>query len=116
MSLESTEAECAANAVAPRVSLANIEAAVAARYDMRGDDVVGSTHVITKDEASRLALLSICILVLRNGFIVVGKSAPASRENFNAELGKKLAYEDCIRQLWPLMGFVLRERLAKDDA
>ena len=29
-----------------------------------------------------------------------------------SELGRKLAYEDCIRQLWPLMGFSLRDRLA----
>lgn len=49
---------------------------------------------------------------MRNGFIMVGKSAPTSPENFNAELGRKLAYEDCIRQLWPLMGFALRDRLA----
>jgi hypothetical protein len=56
-----------------------------------------------------LELLSICILVMKNGFTVIGKSAPASPENFNAEFGKKLAYEDCIRQLWPLMGFALRD-------
>jgi hypothetical protein len=51
-------------------------------------------------------------LVLKNGFTVIGKSAPASAANFNAELGKKLAYEDAIRQVWPLMGFSLRDRLA----
>jgi len=43
----------------------------------------------------------------------VGKSAPASADNFNADLGRKLAYEDAIRQLWPLMGFALRERLSQ---
>ena len=49
---------------------------------------------------------------MRNGFTIIGKSAPASPANFNAEFGQKLAYEDCIRQLWPLMGFSLRDRLA----
>jgi hypothetical protein len=44
---------------------------------------------------------------------VIGKSAPASPENFNAELGKKFAYEDAVRQLWPLMGFALRDRLER---
>lgn len=29
-------------------------------------------------------------------------------------LGRKLAYEDAVRQLWPLMGYALREKLAAD--
>jgi hypothetical protein len=57
--------------------------------------------------------LSICLLVMKNGFVVIGKSAPASPENFNRELGKKFAYEDAVRQLWPLMGFALRDRLSR---
>lgn len=110
MTLQSTEAECAANAVAPRVSLADIESAIQQRYDTTADKALGAN---TYEEIESLRLLSICILVMRNGFIVIGKSAPASAANFNAELGKKLAYEDCIRQLWPLMGWALREKLAQ---
>jgi hypothetical protein len=110
MSLEQTEQECATVATAPRVPLADIEAAIAARYDFTAEDAIeglsGRAPMVPA-----LSLLSICILVLNNGFSVVGKSAPASPENFNAELGKKLAYEDAIRQLWPLMGFALRDRL-----
>ncbi len=108
MSLESTEAECAANAIAPRVSLADIEAAILHRFDTTGHRAIGASDTFVPE----LKLLSVCILVLRNGFTVIGKSAPASPGNFNADLGKKLAYEDCVRQLWPLMGFALRERLA----
>lgn len=106
MSLEATEKECAAGATAPRVSLADIEHAIAARYDLTADKAVGDVPVIDS-----LRLLSLCILVMRNGFIVIGKSAPASAANFNADLGRKLAYEDAVRQLWPLMGFALREKL-----
>lgn len=107
-SLQVTDAASAAVAVAPRVQLKDIEAAVAVRYDVNGLDAVGS--VAYGGEA--LALLSICILVMKNGFTVIGKSAPASAENFNADLGRKFAYEDAIRQLWPLMGFSLRDKLA----
>lgn len=107
MSLQQTEEECAANATAPRVALADIEGAIAARYDFTADKAVGASPVVPP-----LALLSICILVMKNGFTVIGKSAPASPANFNAELGAKLAYEDAVRQLWPLMGFALRDRLA----
>jgi hypothetical protein len=41
----------------------------------------------------------------------VGKSAPANAENFDAEVGKQLAYEDAIRQLWPLLGYALKQKL-----
>lgn len=44
---------------------------------------------------------------------VIGKAAPASPENFSAEPGRKFAYEDAIRRLWPLMGYALKERLTK---
>ncbi len=111
MSLEATEAECAANATAPRVSLSAIEAAISQRHDLTAAQAVaGFAPTLPPD--SPLRLLSICLLVLQNGFVVIGKSAPASAENFNADLGKKLAYEDAIRQIWPLMGFALRENLA----
>lgn len=49
---------------------------------------------------------------MQNGFTVIGKSAPASPENFNAELGRQFAYDDAVRQLWPLMGYALRDKLA----
>lgn len=105
--LKATEAECAANASAPRVSLASMEAKIAARYDLRGDQAIGPDMVTMET----LGVLSICLLVMENGFTVIGKSAPASAANFNADLGRKLAYEDAIRQLWPLEGYALRERL-----
>jgi Phage protein (N4 Gp49/phage Sf6 gene 66) family len=110
--LQQSEAECAAVATAPRVSLSDIEAVIACRYDTTGSKAIDSGA----PEHEALDRLSICILVLHNGWTVIGKSAPASAENFNAELGKKLAYEDCIRQLWPLMGFNLRQKLHEAEA
>lgn len=110
MSLEATEAECAENAVAPRVSLASMEEKIAFRYDFTADTAIGNRD----PEHPSLRLLSICLLIMRNGFIVIGKSAPASADNFNSALGKKLAYEDAIRQLWPLEGYALRDRLSGD--
>lgn len=107
MSIEHSDQEAAAVAVAPRVTLADIEGAIAARYDFTADKAVEGCPVVDP-----LKLLSICILVMKNGFTVIGKSAPASPENFSADLGRKFAYEDAVRQLWPLMGFALRDKLA----
>lgn len=57
-------------------------------------------------------LLTFCVLVLRNGFTVTGESACASPENFNVEIGRKIARENAIAKIWPLMGYELRSKLA----
>lgn len=117
-SLQATDQESAAVATHPRVALADIEGAIKARFDFNASDAIfhlatnGAIPPAYPEDVSPLRLLSICILVMRNGFTIIGKSAPASPENFNAELGKKFAYEDAVRQLWPLMGFALRDKLA----
>lgn len=110
MSLEQSDAEAAAVATAPRVSLASMEAKVVARYDFPADKALSAMGCPLNDS---LKVLSICILVMRNGFTIIGKSAPASAANFNADLGLRLAYEDAIRQLWPLEGYALRDHLAE---
>jgi hypothetical protein len=93
--LTATDHESAENATAPRVSLASMEA-----------KIVRASYVLHE------GILTLCILKMRNGFYVVGESAPASPANFNAELGRKFAYENAIRQLWKLEGYSLRDRLA----
>ncbi len=113
-SIQQADREAAAVAKAPRVSLADIQRSIAHRYHFRGDEAV--TAMGAEDPPESLKVLSVCILVLLNGWTVIGKSAPASPANFDAMLGHKLAEEDAIRQLWPLMGFALRDRLAKESA
>ena len=56
--------------------------------------------------------MTIAVVIMKNGYVLVGKSAPADPGNFNEELGRKFAREDAIRQLWPLEGYALREKLA----
>jgi hypothetical protein len=115
MTLEATEAECAQGRMAPRVSLTDIESAIVARYDLTGASAIGAECPAHES----LDVLSICIVVMRNGFTLIGKAAPASPANFDRELGIKLAYEDAVRQVWPLMGYALRDRIlaqAKGDA
>lgn len=56
--------------------------------------------------------LTVCALTLRNGFTVTGESACASPENFNAEIGQKVAKANAREKLWPLLGFRLRDQLA----
>lgn len=58
-----------------------------------------------------LDLLTFCVLVLRNGFTVTGESACASPENFDAEIGRKIAFENAKQKIWPLMGYALKNKL-----
>lgn len=56
--------------------------------------------------------LTVCCLKLRNGFTVTGESAAASPENFDVELGRKIAKQNARDKIWPLEGYLLRESLS----
>lgn len=58
-----------------------------------------------------LRLITICILVLKNGFTVTGESACASPENFDAEIGRKIARQNAVNKIWLLEGYLLKQRL-----
>ena len=102
---------------APRVTPADIEANIASEhYFVGGDGIYGAARKIGDDSIQAfpesLDLLTFCVLVLRNGFTVTGESACPSRQNFDAELGKKIARQNAVNKMWPLMGYALKERLA----
>jgi hypothetical protein len=112
-SLQASEALSAKGATHPRVSLADMSAAVASEHYVTLGEVFLGTD---PHPYHPLDLMTLCAITLHNGFVVLGKSAPASPENFDPEKGKTFAREDAIRQLWPLMGFSLRDRLAEQSA
>lgn len=107
---------------APRITLGDIEAAIASEHYFtaaQGDakdkeDRVFTQGGITDGCASvppaALHLLTICVLVLKNGFTVTGESACVSPENFNAEIGRKVARANAVQKIWPLLGYELKER------
>lgn len=114
-SIEATDQAAEAVGTAPRVSLKDIERAIAFKHYTTGGRIVAMLHGgQVPPDAKSLEVLSICLLVMRNGFTVIGKSAPAHPDNYDYELGHRFAYEDAIRQLWPLMGFALRDRIHRD--
>lgn len=55
--------------------------------------------------------LTVCALTLKNGFSVIGESAAASPENFNADLGKKIARDNARNKIWAFEGYTLRNAL-----
>ena len=104
--------------IAPRVTPADIDANIAVEYYFTGDDgLYGNAYNAPAGEYKpasshdALRLLTFCIIVLRNGFTVTGESACASPENFDAEIGRKIARQNAVSKMWPLMGYALKERL-----
>ena len=106
---------------APRVTPADIEANIAnEHYFTAADGFIGQKAVNTIEDAwdiqapAPLHLLTFCVLVLKNGFTVTGESACVSRENFDAEIGRRVARENAVNKMWPLLGYALKDKLASE--
>ena len=99
---------------APRITPADIQANIAstvyftAFQGFKGNDDTDDQSLATCDA---LKLLTFCVLVLKNGFTVTGESACASPENFDADIGRKIAREQAVNKVWPLMGYELKSKL-----
>jgi len=99
---------------APRVTPGDIEDAIMSEYYFTGGDgILGAAQPFTLsyDYEESLDLLTFCVLVLRNGFTVTGESACASPENFDAEIGQRVARANAVQKIWPLLGFRLKDQL-----
>ena len=84
---------------APRITPTDVEENIAFTYFFTAaDGVVGAENA---PPSVALNLLTFCVLVLKNGFTVTGESACASPENFDAELGRKIARQNAAEKIWP---------------
>jgi hypothetical protein len=108
---------------APRITPADIEANIASEHHfpalraaLAKDERASDYPVVPADSWGPLRCLTICVLVLKNGFTVTGESACASPENFDAELGRKIARQNAVDKVWPLMGYALKESLHRSNA
>ena len=106
----------------PRVTPADIEANIATEaYFTAHEGIEGARAAHGKYQLVRhneneaegpMRCLTFCVLILDNGFTVTGESACASPENFDAEIGRKIARQNAVQKIWPLMGYELRSKLA----
>lgn len=80
---------------APRLTPVSIDAVIAGK----------SFHVFEQSQ------LTVCCITLANGFTVTGESACASPENFNEEIGQKIAFTNARNKVWQLEGYLLKQML-----
>ena len=109
--------------VAPRITPADIEQNIVSEhyftaYDGRHGAISNGSYFgrevpkANDDDLVSLELLTFCVLILRNGFTVTGESACASPDNFDAEIGRKIARANAVNKMWPLMGYALKNKLS----
>ena len=73
-------------------------------------------ETIAKAEFHKLTdVLTVCVLTLQNGFTVTGESACASPENYDREIGEKIAKDDAKEKIWMLEGYLLKQRLYENS-
>ncbi|MDI6619917.1 Gp49 family protein [Acinetobacter junii] len=100
------------NLNAPRLTPDHIDSKIkAVEYILPRDVCKRDNGVEVFDAPLPLQTLTFCILTLENGFTVTGESACASPENFDAEIGKKIAYDNARNKIWLLEGYLLKEKL-----
>lgn len=71
------------------------------------DVIVGCTYTVLPNKRT-----TVCQLTLKNGYTVEGYSACVDARNFNKELGEKYSREQAEEKIWPLLGFLLAEKLS----
>lgn len=101
MSLETRDAESE-----PPSTIGRMESKIVRTIYLTGKDAAlaspQGTGNISNSELDHLETVTICIVVMQNGFTVIGKAVPGSIRHFDATMGRKYAYENAIRQLLKL--------------
>jgi Phage protein (N4 Gp49/phage Sf6 gene 66) family len=88
-----------------------LEAAIAARpHDKVTKDGIEKRIKSTDYMVLPNSTVTICSILLENGYSVRGESACVDPRNFDMEIGRQLAYRDAFSKLWPLEGYLLAER------
>ena len=75
------------------------------------DTIVKQTYVIIDDTTT-----TVCALTLRNGYIVTGESAAVSKENFDEEIGREVAFNNARDKIWSLEGYLLKQKLYEETS
>ena len=109
----SIEQQLSTRSKAPRITPNDIERNIIQEYYFTAaDGVFGACPEYRLPASSATHLLTFAVLVLKNGFTVTGESACASPENFDSEIGRKIARANALEKIWPLMGYELRSKLS----
>lgn len=104
---------------APQVTPADVEAVIASEHYFTGaQGCIGNVDEVDLSDGvlASLDMLTICVLITRNGHTVTGEAYCADPAKFNAETGRIEARKEAINKLWPMVVYAERERLSAGSA
>ena len=78
--------------------------------EMVNEQIVGETYTVLPS-----GRVTVCELTLKNGFTVRGESAVVFIENNVPQTGREIARKKAADQIWQLLGYELRSKLAADQ-
>ena len=101
-----------------QITQADINANIDSEYYFTAADGVDGANMsgeltIACSYEDSLKLITFCVLVMKNGFSVIGSSVCFSHGHYSAEVGREVARENAIQNVWPLMAYALKEKLAE---
>lgn len=67
------------------------------------------SNIVDREFTKFSDTVTVCEIVLNNGYSVRGESACVNAANYNQEIGERIAYDNAFNKLWPLYGFLLAE-------
>ena len=70
------------------------------------DQIVNETYTVLPS-----GKVTVCELILRNGYSVTGTAAVVDIRNFDLEIGKQISRERAISSLYPTFAYLLSEEL-----
>ena len=98
------------------VTSETIESKIAGVMYMNGADMAKANGMnIGHETENNLKRLTLCVVVMENGFMLTGESACVSADNYDEIVGKRIAFENATNKMWALLGYALREELFKDS-
>lgn len=60
-------------------------------------------------------VLTVCALLMENGFFHVGQSACMDPKTYDKDIGKEMAYEDAFRKAWSYEAYLMKEYEWEDN-
>lgn len=69
----------------------------------------------TDQDLEELNLVTICIIILENGFKVEGTSACVDPKIYNEAIGQQEAYKAAFDKIWEKEGYLLKQKMFEEN-
>ena len=94
------------------VSKSSIEAKIRGVYFINaGEALKDSNRGYIQCDLEEINLVTICIMIMENGFMIEGTSACVDPSRYNEEIGQEEAYKNAVEKIWELEGYALKQKL-----